>query len=405
MKEQLKGQAAKLEELEKQSSELKLNEAYLQEHAAHFEKLDKQTEGFKEQLQATAAAVTGLKTQTSLTNTRVETLWKDKNSGQVAFTASLGSFKNVVLNIGEAYNPDQGIFKAPVRGAYHFDLYLGTAVRGYLKKNNKEVLQVDPKKPGFSASGVTLALEMGDQVQVILSVNPYTVTKSKFTGHLLFVIAQQVSVRLKTHFSLKMENSLVFLLLLLCSFSFALEERDRKKESQPCLSDIHAALRAMTATLTEHKMKIAQLQNRNKAVSRVGRVAFSASLVVSGSQTLGPFRAHTTLAYKHVITNIGNAYNPSTGIFTAPVKGAYRFEIYIGAFGQAKGLSAVLVKNGHHVVALYEHQTNGFSTAANGATLLLKANDAVYVQLWSGNVIYDNGNHHSTFSGHLLFPM
>ncbi|KAK7883866.1 hypothetical protein WMY93_026989 [Mugilogobius chulae] len=78
------------------------------------------------------------------------------------------------------------------------------------------------------------------------------------------VRAPQVSVRLKTHFSLKMENTLVFLLLLLCSFSSALEDREKKKEIQPCQSDIHAVLRAMTAALSEHKMKIEQLQSRNK---------------------------------------------------------------------------------------------------------------------------------------------
>ncbi|KAK7880137.1 hypothetical protein WMY93_033204, partial [Mugilogobius chulae] len=61
-----------------------------------------------------------------------------------------------------------------------------------------------------------------------------------------------------------MENTLVFLLLLLCSFSSAHEDRDKKKEIQPFLSDIHAALRVMTAALAEHKVKIEQLQTLNQ---------------------------------------------------------------------------------------------------------------------------------------------
>ncbi|KAK7883864.1 hypothetical protein WMY93_026987 [Mugilogobius chulae] len=201
-----------------------------------------------------------------------------------------------------------------------------------------------------------------------------------------------------------MKNSLVFVLLLLCSFSSARRDRD-KDESQPCLSDIHAALRDMTATLTEHKMKIEQLQRGNKAEPRVGHVAFSTSLVVSGTQVQGPYSNFKTLVYKHVFTNIGNAYNASTGLFTAPVKGVYHFEFYVAAEAKGHSLSALLMKNGGRVVGLYEHQTAGFSTAANGVTLILEANDTVYVSMWPNNVIFDNENHHSTFSGHLLFPM
>ena len=43
------------------------------------------------------------------------------------------------------------------------------------------------------------------------------------------------------------------------------------------------------------------------------KVSFSASLVASGDVTKGPFNAATPLVYKHIFTNIGNAYNPNTG--------------------------------------------------------------------------------------------
>ena len=45
----------------------------------------------------------------------------------------------------------------------------------------------------------------------------------------------------------------------------------------------------------------------------VKQVAFSASLLASGHGTLGPFNTHTNLVFRHVVSNIGNAYNPNTG--------------------------------------------------------------------------------------------
>lgn len=44
------------------------------------------------------------------------------------------------------------------------------------------------------------------------------------------------------------------------------------------------------------------------------QVAFSASLVLTDEWThQGPFEFATTLVFRKVVTNIGNAYNPETG--------------------------------------------------------------------------------------------
>uniref|UniRef100_A0A8C6TCN5 C1q domain-containing protein n=1 Tax=Neogobius melanostomus TaxID=47308 RepID=A0A8C6TCN5_9GOBI len=249
--------------------------------------------------------------------------------------------------------------------------------------------------------------------------------------------------------------SVLCLSLLLCSLSGAeiIEEREISPESvnvpQPGPSDLHAVLREMSAKLAENRLMIQQLQTLNQeqaaklkqlekqsshmdsqqqvqtaALHRieawsnvtetqvqtlrrdraVGQVAFSASLLASGSGHTGPFNTHTTLVFRGVVSNIGNAYNPHTGIFTAPVRGAYHFEFYFVAYGGSHSSAVGLVKNGEHIFIAGQHQTNGWGTSANGVTLLLEAGDVVFLRLWQGYVIYDDESHHSTFSGHLLFP-
>uniref|UniRef100_A0A3P9DG09 C1q domain-containing protein n=1 Tax=Maylandia zebra TaxID=106582 RepID=A0A3P9DG09_9CICH len=135
-------------------------------------------------------------------------------------------------------------------------------------------------------------------------------------------------------------------------------------------------------------------------------VAFSAAVLLPGTGPyVGPFNTETTLVFKHVVTNIGNAYNPYTGIFTAPVRGVYHFELHMFGHGGV-AVGAYLYKNQGLVVIAYEHQTAaGELSGSNGASLLLEVGDQVFVRLLDGRRIYDNQNHHTTFSGHLIFTM
>uniref|UniRef100_A0A671WDN2 C1q domain-containing protein n=1 Tax=Sparus aurata TaxID=8175 RepID=A0A671WDN2_SPAAU len=166
---------------------------------------------------------------------------------------------------------------------------------------------------------------------------------------------------------------------------------------------------AQTAELISIKARTNVTENQVEALKRDGevkQVAFSASLLASGSGTLGPFNTHTLLVFRHIITNIGNAYNPNTGFFIAPVRGAYHFEYYIFGHGHAShGSGAVLVKNGEHIFIAYEHQPSHYGSSANGVTLLLEVGDVVYMRQWHNSRIFDNENHHTTISGHLIFTM
>uniref|UniRef100_A0A9J8CH43 C1q domain-containing protein n=1 Tax=Cyprinus carpio carpio TaxID=630221 RepID=A0A9J8CH43_CYPCA len=155
-----------------------------------------------------------------------------------------------------------------------------------------------------------------------------------------------------------------------------------------------------TSNLTERQVEELRKENRDR------EIAFSAALVEPGSGNIGPFTTEITLTYRNVFTNIGNAYNPITGIFTAPLKGAYMFSFSIYGHGSPSTASTVyIVKNGEKVVIAHGHQDQYVVNSSKGVVLILEVGDVVYLRLCSGRWIYDDQNKHSTFSGYLLFPL
>ncbi|KAF3705415.1 Complement C1q-like protein 4 C1q and tumor necrosis factor-related protein 11 [Channa argus] len=166
--------------------------------------------------------------------------------------------------------------------------------------------------------------------------------------------------------------------------------------------EIYALLREMASTLAQQKVDIMFLKRENQGT----QVAFSASLLPDGEDTIGPFPIHTPLVYKRVVTNIGNSYNPNTGVFTAPVRGLYHFEWHIAQYGDPKHSTGVeLMRNSERVFMAWEHNSSGFGSSSNGVNLVLEVGDTTFLRLWNGTTLFDNTSHHTTFSGHLLFPM
>ncbi|XP_028277036.1 collagen alpha-1(VIII) chain-like [Parambassis ranga] len=247
-----------------------------------------------------------------------------------------------------------------------------------------------------------------------------------------------------------MKTTVMFLLCLLAVSDFV-HQVEAENEIlarqveylQPRPLDIHAVLREMAASLAVQKEEIKSLQRQNtehvanlekqntestqlrkqlqeqvtnlekqkteteqlKQQLQAKQVAFSASLLPNDqSEIVGPFNTHNPLIFKRVVTNIGNAYSPHTGIFTAPVRGLYHFEWHIGDHG-SQPTGAVLFRNSEHIYIAYEHQPSHFSSGSNAATLQLNPGDQVFLRQWVNSQIFDNGNHHTTFSGHLVFTM
>uniref|UniRef100_A0A3B3C539 C1q domain-containing protein n=2 Tax=Oryzias melastigma TaxID=30732 RepID=A0A3B3C539_ORYME len=163
---------------------------------------------------------------------------------------------------------------------------------------------------------------------------------------------------------------------------------------------------AQDPTLQELSTKVQQLTTKVEELQRdvsVRQVAFSAALLETQEWTdVGPFDADKTLEFKKVVTNVGNGYNPETGIFTAPVKGLYYFRV-TGMAGSSGELNAGLKKNGQNMFAIYQKAGTQAGTS-NGMALELEQGDRVYVQLWPNLTVADQSRL-STFTGFLVFPM
>ncbi|XP_067249072.1 uncharacterized protein [Chanodichthys erythropterus] len=209
---------------------------------------------------------------------------------------------------------------------------------------------------------------------------------------------------------------------------------DSQQKYNMGIPDIYTALRELTATVTEQKANIRALETQlreqqtfileemskkieemsNLTLSQVEElkkenrdreIAFSAGLIRSGYRDVGPYTTDSTLAYKKVFTNIGDAYDPFTGFFTAPLKGAYMFRISIHGPGEIPATVSIY-KNGEHMVTARDVQAQGRLNASNGVVLILEVGDVVYVRLGFGTRISDSyENCYNTFSGFLLFPL
>ncbi|KAL7374444.1 hypothetical protein ABVT39_000677 [Epinephelus coioides] len=209
-----------------------------------------------------------------------------------------------------------------------------------------------------------------------------------------------------------MNFTVLLFMSLFCGLILATEDSantETEKTIESCFPDMcnllkeFGALReklgAVETRLKDSETQIQELKSKERT-----KVIFSAA-TGGGDRIIGPFNTDTTLIYRTVITNIGNAYSPYTGIFTAPVAGVYYFTIFYHANGHRPGM-LLLYKNNQVMVMTDDHQC-GYDTADNGgnaAFLQLQPGDQVYVLMRANTHVYGS-DVHTTFSGSLVTQM
>ncbi|XP_067093750.1 uncharacterized protein [Osmerus mordax] len=170
--------------------------------------------------------------------------------------------------------------------------------------------------------------------------------------------------------------------------------------SERHVEELKAENEALEARLSLIERHVEELKAENEGRPKV---AFSTGL--TNSRTVGPFKTETPLVYSKVFTNIGNAYSPVTGVFTAPVRGVYYIRFTAMDSRVSGSMGIVMYKNDLQIMFNYANNDSNHRYVVNAVTLELEQGDMIMMRLPSGRYLYDDSSNYNTFSGFLLFPM
>ncbi|KAL6462613.1 hypothetical protein MHYP_G00290350 [Metynnis hypsauchen] len=368
MESRLRASESQMEELRKKLEEQRqMNQEELKDLKISF---DKQVEKLKKENQEELKDL-----KTSL-DKQVEKLKKENQERKVAFSASLSRgeaghtgpynnefplvYKHIFTNIGNAYNPATVV---PARFKLATIVPIPNLLEGqsvslsHYEGRENEIQAEDPRTEPLGTTSTQQSCQP--------DINS---------------ILREMSAMLA---ELKVEQ----------------------RHTATAVNSMESRLRASESQMEElRKRTEAQAVNQSAMEARFGTELKELKTKNNGSEAghTGPYSIDVTLVYKHIFTNIGNAYNPATGIFTAPVRGVYHFRFSLHG-GGGKHVTVVLHKNGHHMAGTHAYQPQGGLSSSNGVSLSLEVRDVVCIKLSAHAWIYDDWFHHSTFSGQMLF--
>ncbi|XP_045168531.2 caprin-2-like isoform X1 [Mercenaria mercenaria] len=157
-------------------------------------------------------------------------------------------------------------------------------------------------------------------------------------------------------------------------------------------NEMNDAKTSVTKTVEEFSRLKAEHEKTLKKNDSI-RPAFTARL----SAHLTKLGHNQPIIFDNIVTNVGQAYSGTTGVFTVPKEGVYYFIATVMSFS-GQHVETEIVKNGESMVKMY---CNGKSheQGTSGVVLYLNAADEVWVRHLKTNGEHVYGYNWSTFSG------
>ncbi|XP_038065208.1 otolin-1-like [Patiria miniata] len=129
-------------------------------------------------------------------------------------------------------------------------------------------------------------------------------------------------------------------------------------------------------------------------------VAFSASLSSSFTGNSGD-----VVVFDNIKTNIGDAYDSETGVFTCLTAGVYFFSVTIMGFTSGPRPKAQLEINGQRIFYVRDSHSGYNHQSSNSAVLVMASGDTVRITNQSSSGTSVRGYSYSSFSGFLIKAM
>ena len=128
-------------------------------------------------------------------------------------------------------------------------------------------------------------------------------------------------------------------------------------------------------------------------------VAFFATLSTDFQHT----GENQPIVFDRVVTNVGSAYNPHVGVFTAPFPGIYVFSVSLLNY-PGHTTKYHLLKNNDFISEIFLHAPDSGHREATSQTVVLqltKGDDVTLRNMYTGESL--NGNNYCTFAGFLVW--
>lgn len=158
-----------------------------------------------------------------------------------------------------------------------------------------------------------------------------------------------------------------------------------------------ALLQTLQAKVTVLESETAALKSKQQMLSTP--VAFSVRFLTDNR----PLTTHSTLMFDYVLYNAGNGYDPTTGLFTAPVSGTYAFFLAAMSSNQHAPIYLSIVKQGNILDEVFaEGTTDNYDQGSTQTVVHVSAGEKVWARQESGDEV--RGGAWTVFTGFLLQP-